>query len=107
MRIVETAKLFIDKYYPQDHLYIAGGLAVLLLVFMAWPGDNGSAVPDQAQVSIPVALGPGNTSSASVTPGAESGRETLSFDPDDFIVSEETAAPMLADEVVPPQDSSW
>jgi len=110
MRIVETAKHFIDKYYPQDHLYVAGGLAVLLLVFLAWPGDNGSTVPDQAQVSIPVALGPGNaliTPDASATPDAETSREILSYDPDDFIVPGETAASMLADEIVPLEDDSW
>lgn len=107
MRIIEIAKHFVDKYYPQDHLYIAGGFAVLLLVFLAWPGDNGSTVPDQYQVSIPVALGPGNPSQASVTPDAETGMGTLSYDPGDFIAPGKTAAPMLADEIVPLEDSSW
>lgn len=107
MRIVETAKQFIDKYYPQDHLYIAGGLALLLLVFLAWPGDNGSTVPDQAQVSIPVALGPGSAPNTSVVPDAEAAGDTLSYNPDDFIVPGETAALELADEIVPTEDSSW
>lgn len=110
MRIVETAKHFIDKYYPQDHLYVAGGLAVLLLVFLAWPGDNGSTVPDQAQISIPVALGPGNapiTPDASATPDAETSGEILSYDPDDFIVPGETAASLLANEIVSLEDDSW
>lgn len=107
MRIVETAKHFIAKYYPQDHLYIAGGLALLLLVFIAWPDGNGSTVPVQSQVSIPVALGPGNTPNASVTPDAEAGSEPLSYDLDDFIVPEDSETLELADEIVPPEDSNW
>jgi hypothetical protein len=107
MRIVDTAKNFIDKYYPQDHLYIAGGLVVLLLAFLALPGDNGPTVPDRAQVAIPIVLGPGNTSNTGVTRDAETSRGTLSYDPDDFIIPGKTSAPALADEIVPLEDNSW
>ncbi|NKB35253.1 MAG: peptidoglycan DD-metalloendopeptidase family protein [Pseudomonadales bacterium] len=58
MDIVQTVKQFIAKYYPRDHLYIAGSMGVLFLFLLVVPGgEKGAAVPNQTTqipVSIPI-----------------------------------------------------
>ena len=57
MPLVDVAKQFLQRYYPQKHLRIAAGLAVLTVVLLLLPEPDGSAVTDQARLTIPVATG--------------------------------------------------
>ena len=57
MPLVDVAKQFLQRYYPQKHLRIAAGLAVLTAVLLLLPEPDGSAVTDQARLTIPVATG--------------------------------------------------
>ena len=57
MPLVDVAKRFLQRYYPQKHLRIAAGLALLTAVLLLLPEPDGSAVTDQARRTIPVATG--------------------------------------------------
>ncbi|MDD9889152.1 MAG: hypothetical protein OXU30_02275, partial [Gammaproteobacteria bacterium] len=68
-QIVQTFKQFVLKYYPKDHLYIAGSMAALFLLLLIIPGeDKGPAVPNQTtRIPIPVTLdAPGSEPSSSL-----------------------------------------
>lgn len=55
MDFVDFIKQFARKYYPRDHLYIAGTLSVLFLSLLILPGsEQGSIVPNQTQIPIPI-----------------------------------------------------
>ncbi|MDD9894425.1 MAG: peptidoglycan DD-metalloendopeptidase family protein [Gammaproteobacteria bacterium] len=68
-QIVQTFKQFVLKYYPKEHLYIAGSMAALFLLLLIIPGeDKGPAVPNQTtRIPIPVTLdAPGSEPSSSL-----------------------------------------
>ena len=57
MHLVDVAKQFLQRYYPQKHLRVAAGLAVITSVLLLLPEPDGSAVTDQERLTIPVATG--------------------------------------------------
>ena len=57
MHLVDVAKQFLQRYYPQKHLRVAAGLAVITTVLLLLPEPDGSAVTDQERLTIPVATG--------------------------------------------------
>ena len=57
MHLVDVAKQFFQRYYPQKHLRVAAGLAVITAVLLLLPEPDGSAVTDQERLTIPVANG--------------------------------------------------
>lgn len=110
MDAVTHIKQFVEKYYPRDHLHLAGSLALLFILFLLYPGgdnagnvdDMGAAVPRQS-VSIPVSTGPAPTPTATATDtlptSAATATESSSTDAnlDAFVVPAEPAPPALAD----------
>jgi len=65
MNLTEHIKLFIDKYYPRDHLYLAGVLAVVVALLFLLPGQPAEpAVNGFISKPIPVAVGPTADSSS-------------------------------------------
>lgn len=59
MEILETARQFVEKYYPRDHVYLAGGLCFLFLISVMWPGgpeDDADSVElaDSNRIVVPV-----------------------------------------------------
>lgn len=59
MKTVETAKQFIEKYYPRDHVYLAGGLCLLFFISVIWPDSSEeeagpATLADSTLISVPV-----------------------------------------------------
>jgi murein DD-endopeptidase MepM/ murein hydrolase activator NlpD len=56
MDFTEISKQFTDKYFPRNHLYIAGALSILCVLLILIPGGKEeAAVPAQTtQIPIPV-----------------------------------------------------
>lgn len=50
MDILHTTRQFIEKYYPRDHVYLAGGLGLLFFASLLLPGDDDA--PDDGNVSL-------------------------------------------------------
>ena len=102
MELLELGKAFVHKYYPRDHLYLAGGLSLFVIVLLLLPsGESGEAglaggegvegadVP-QLTTSIPVAVAPDSPTQASTSQPATAQRTELTADDlDAFVVSEE------------------
>lgn len=87
MDFVEITRQFVSKYYPRDHLYMAGALGALCLILLLIPaGEKGAAVPNQTtQISIPVSLDQSEAPTAEIaTPELQA-----EFDLEDFVVMEE------------------
>jgi len=82
VEIVETIKQFVLKYYPKDHLYIAGAMGALFLFLLVLPADDkGPAVPKQTtRIPIPIAI---------EQPGPE---ENTELNLSDYVVTEEAPA---------------
>ena len=100
MDAVTHIKQFVDKYYPRDHLYVAGGLALFFVLFLLLPDneDKGAAVPRQT-ASIPVATGPASdpaTPDFALPPAAVADTPSAA-DLEAFVVPSEPEAPALAD----------
>ena len=57
MHLVDAAKQFLQRYYPQKHLRVAAGLALITAVLLLLPEPDGSAVTDPERLSILVATG--------------------------------------------------
>ena len=85
MDIVHIGKQFFQKYYPRDHLYVAGVMGVLFLLVLAIPGnDKGSTVPNQTrQIPIPISL---ETKSDAVS------QLNRNLELSDFVVTEEESS---------------
>ncbi|MEQ8407224.1 MAG: peptidoglycan DD-metalloendopeptidase family protein [Gammaproteobacteria bacterium] len=105
MELLELGKAFVRKYYPRDHLYLAGGLSLFVLVLLLLPagesdeaglvGTEGADVP-QMTTSIPVAVAPNSATQVNTSQPTTAQRSALSADDlDAFVVSEE--AEPLAD----------
>ena len=57
MDLVDFIKQFIEKYYPRDHLLIAGALGVFFLIVLILPDSNEeAAAPSRARIAIPIEL---------------------------------------------------
>ena len=84
-----------QKYYPQDHLYLAGGmLAVFVLLLFIPDGgpdtdEKGAALTSQTQIAIPVKV-------ADVEPEA-----AADYEIEDFVVPAQAQREPIADTVVP------
>jgi len=56
MNLIEQAAIFIRRYYPRDHLYIAVALAVFVALLFVLPStESAVAVPLQTRAPIPIA----------------------------------------------------
>lgn len=90
---MEYIKHFVSKYYPKDHLYLAGGLVALFLLLLVIPGtdEKGATVTSQTQIAIPV-----------TTSNPEESEAT--YEISDFVVQAEEQSELLADSIVPPSD---
>ena len=54
MYLMEFTRQLVSKYYPRDHLYIAGGLVSLIILLPLIPGlEKGATVPDQVRIHVP------------------------------------------------------
>jgi murein DD-endopeptidase MepM/ murein hydrolase activator NlpD len=106
---LETAKQFALKYYPRDHVYLAGALLLLFLISLLLPGsENPEQSPavssDSSRISVPVGpqsgqdADPGSAGevSAPQLASAESmpTSEPAAINMSDYVVSDE---PQLAD----------
>lgn len=88
MNIVEVGKKFVHKYYPRDHLYLAGGLCIVLFSLSILP-DKESKTNSNSQITIPIALHDTNTEQAdlaAISPTIESNVSSDALSA--FVVSE-------------------
>jgi len=105
MEPLQTIKQFIEKHYPRDHIYLAGGLCLLFLISVIWPGgsDDQSIATDSTSITVPV--GPqseaANNSSTEVSASQPDSQNlsgqierTAQDNLSDFVVTDE---PVLAD----------
>ncbi len=102
---LEIVRRFIEKYYPRDHVYLAGGLCLLFVISVMWPdGTNdqdSSTAADSTRIAVPVGSRSG-TQTATIT--AEQGapqvstsqlantsnRQGQNIQLSDYVVEEET-----------------
>lgn len=84
--VADAAKLFVAKYYPRDHLYIAGTLAILVLGVIAFPSDS-TEQTDSIQIAVTAA--PVNLEHS---PAAESQATTSPENMSDYVVPAEELA---------------
>ena len=106
MEILETAKKFVAKYYPRDHVYLAGGLCLLFLISVMWPGaadeaEDSDVLADSTRITVPVGPQSGDTegSTQRVSTPQLANTETdaaQDIDLSDYVVEEEEKA-QLAD----------
>ena len=56
MGFLENSKQFIEEYYPKDHLYLAGALSILVLIFLVLPNKNANNLSSgqPKKISIPI-----------------------------------------------------
>ena len=56
MDFLENSKQFIAEYYPKDHLYLAGALSVLIIVFLALTNEEANYLSSSQskKISIPI-----------------------------------------------------
>lgn len=100
MERLETAKKFIDKYYPRDHVYLAGGLCLLFLISVMWPDDSsGRSMTESTRITVPVGtqsdLAQGNVQRVSTPqPVTSEDNSDQSINLSDYVVEQE---PQLAD----------
>ncbi len=98
---LESVRRFIEKYYPRDHVYLAGSLCLLFVISVMWPDgsdDSGSAsLSDTARISVPVGprttAGSGQGVSAPQPLAGEVSRDP-NIELSDYVVEDE---PVLAD----------
>ena len=90
MDFVEISKQLVSKYYPRDHLYIAGALGIFCLALLLVPDDDkGTAVPNKTtQIAIPVAL----TATGSLQ--ISEANPAIDIELEDFVIPDE---PVLED----------
>lgn len=88
-------KQLIEKHYPKDHLYLAGGLVALFLIMLMIPSsDKGTTVTETATISIPISLSPEATQSTEtnkVNQPAETTELAQALELSDFVVEAESA----------------
>lgn len=91
MAIIEYIRHFVRKYYPQDHLYLAGGMlaVVVLLLLLPENDEKGATVTSQTQIAIPVQVAEAETSTA------------VAYEIDDFVVPSQPRSEPIADTIVP------
>ena len=56
MDFLENSKQFIAEFYPKDHLYLAGALSVLIIVFLALTNEEAKYLSSSQskKISIPI-----------------------------------------------------
>ena len=56
MDFLENSKQFIAEYYPKDHLYLAGSLSVLIIIFLALTNEEANYLSSSQskKISIPI-----------------------------------------------------
>lgn len=91
MALIEYIRHFVRKYYPQDHLYLAGGMLAVVFLLILLPDDEekGATVTSHTQIAIPVQV---TESRADSSPG---------YEIDDFVVPSQPQSAPISDTIVP------
>jgi len=106
---LELVRQFISKYYPRDHVYLAGALCLLLLVGLLWPADEAESdlalVDSQSRrIAVPVGTQSGTTNAAKSEPVTQVSTPVVSTSqPAAATASDNQPTPDLSDYVVAPE----
>ncbi|MFN3164938.1 MAG: hypothetical protein ACE37N_16020, partial [Pseudohongiellaceae bacterium] len=106
---LELTKQFISKYYPRDHVYLAGTLCLFLVFSLLWPASDAEsdlALSDARSTSIAVPVGTqsANTEvSSAETPSPEKTTVVSTPQPETPADTDQQSTTDLSDYVVTPE----
>jgi len=80
------ARHFLEKYYPRDYLYIAGGLSLALILLVVLPGGDANPEADRVTIALDVPVSTESTEISDVNIESDVVLE-------DFVVTEPVVEP--------------